>query len=196
MQWLHRSRGTAAGIFCGTYRESLSPRRAGRGRHAAKRSAGEGLVPDCAVCASSAPHPPVGTFSPAEKRGGEGLSMLEPCHLYFTGRMPLNRLLMTRPKQTYRESLSPRRAGRGRHAAKRSAGEGSCPIAQSAQARPPHPPVGTFSPAEKRGGEGLSMLEPCHLYFTGRMPLSRLGMTTTAILLTSTEECIKIQSDE
>jgi len=31
--------------------------------------------------------------------------------------------------------------------------------ARSREIQPPHPPVGTFSPAEKRGGEGLSWLE-------------------------------------
>ena len=41
---------------------------AGRGRHEAKRSAGEGPVPET-------PSSAFGTFSPAEKRGGEGLSI-------------------------------------------------------------------------------------------------------------------------
>jgi len=57
-----------------------------------------------------------------------------------------------------RESLAPRLfAGRGRHAAKRSAGEGPFPKPQIAQALAPSSAFGTFSPAEKRGGEGLSM---------------------------------------
>jgi len=50
-----------------------------------------------------------------------------------------------------RESLSSL-AGRGRHEAKRSAGEGRPMNAQASQASPPHPPS-TPSP---RGGEGLS----------------------------------------
>jgi 23S rRNA (cytosine1962-C5)-methyltransferase len=63
-------------------------------------------------------------------------------------------------RQSNRESLSPRLlAGRGRHAAKRSAGEGRSLVAQSSQAPPPSSAFGTFSPAEKRGGEGLSMEE-------------------------------------
>jgi len=36
-------------------------------------------------------------------------------------------------------------------------GRGSCRKHTAAQELPPHPPVGTFSPAEKRGGEGLSI---------------------------------------
>ena len=57
-----------------------------------------------------------------------------------------------------RESLSPRLfAGRGRHAAKRSAGEGRDLKPRFAQALTPSSAFGTFSPAEKRGGEGLSM---------------------------------------
>jgi hypothetical protein len=53
---------------------------------------------------------------------------------------------------TYRESLSLRQAGRGRHEAKRRAGEGRCLIAQSAQAPPPHPPSAPSPPAKNRGG--------------------------------------------
>jgi 23S rRNA (cytosine1962-C5)-methyltransferase len=61
-------------------------------------------------------------------------------------------------RQSNRESLSPRLlAGRGRHEAKRSAGEGRSLVPQSSQAPSPSSAFGTFSPAEKRGGEGLSM---------------------------------------
>jgi hypothetical protein len=62
-------------------------------------------------------------------------------------------------KFTQIESPSPRSffAGRGRHAAKRSAGEGRCLKPQFAQALAPSSAFGTFSPAEKREGEGLSM---------------------------------------
>ena len=58
---------------------------------------------------------------------------------------------IARRRQSNRASLSPRlHAGRGRHEVKRSAGEG----------RSPSSAFGTFSPAEKRGGEGLSMDDP------------------------------------
>jgi 23S rRNA (cytosine1962-C5)-methyltransferase len=64
---------------------------------------------------------------------------------------------IARRHQPDRESLSPRLfAGRGRHEAKRSAGEGRSLVAQSSQAPAPSSAFGTFSPAEKRGGEGLS----------------------------------------
>src|SRR5258708_35523804 len=35
------------------------------------------------------------------------------------------------------------------------------------QAQPPHPPVGTFSPAEKRGREGLSRVRKRFLFSRG-----------------------------
>jgi len=41
----------------------------------------------------------------------------------------------------------------------RSTSRSPGPMIRSREIEPPHPPVGTFSPAEKRGGEGLSIRE-------------------------------------